>query len=77
MERIVYTKDLDVKELFWRLDRNILELRFGDQRSKSTYAKRIEYIKEKIKEIGISLNLDGIKRCRFRRNGDTYIIRLI
>lgn len=77
MERRIYTKDYDVRTLFRRLDRAIFELRFGDQRRKTTYAKRVEHIKEEIKNTGISLNLDGVKKCKFRHNGETYIIRLI
>ena len=77
MERRIYTKDYDVRTLFRRLDRAIFELRFGDQRCKTTYAKRVEHIKEQIKETGISLDLSNVRKCKFRHNGETYIIRLI
>ena len=77
MERRIYTKDVDVKTLFWRFDRAMFELRFGDQRRKTTNAKRVESIKEKIKEMGISLDMSTVRKCRFRQTGETYIIRLI
>ena len=77
MERRIYTKDYDVRALFRRLDRAIFELRFGDQRRRTVYQRRVERIKGEIKETGISLDLSNVRKCKFRHNGETYIIRLI
>ena len=77
MEIRIYTKDFDVRNLFRKLDRAIFELRFGDKRRRTVYQRRVERIKEEIKESGISLDLSNVRKCKFRHNGETYIVRLI